>query len=135
MTEKDIKKSLSLKSHKSSGVKQSKASAGSKNVTIQVRRKKIIKPDSLIKDAAASEVNEVSEVSKEPIKPAVKEKIKTKENIPSVKIQNSTTEQPLSKKKSKIDKDEKMDNFDNKELHLKEPSLKKILIKLKRNQM
>lgn len=125
MTEKDIKKSLSLKSHKSSGVKQSKASAGSKNVTIQVRRKKIIKPDTLIKDAATSEVKEVSEVSKEPIKPAVKEKIKTKEKTPSVKIQNSTTEQPLSKKKSKIDKDEKMENFDNKELHLKEPKPKK----------
>ena len=57
MTEKDIKKSLSLKSHKSSGVKQSKASAGSKNVTIQVRRKKIIKPDSLGKDSAASKVD------------------------------------------------------------------------------
>ena len=45
MAEKDIKKSLSLKSHKNSGAKQSKASAGLKNVTIQVRRKKIIKPD------------------------------------------------------------------------------------------
>ena len=42
MTEKDIKKSLSLKSHKNTGAKQSKAISGSKNVTIQVRRKKII---------------------------------------------------------------------------------------------
>jgi len=43
MTEKDIKKSLSLKSHKNTGAKQSKATTGSKNVTIQVRRKKIIR--------------------------------------------------------------------------------------------
>ena len=44
MAEKDIKKSLSLKSRKGSGSKQSKPSIGSKNVTIQVRRKKIIVP-------------------------------------------------------------------------------------------
>ena len=125
MTEKDIKKSLSLKSHKSSGVKQSKTSAGSKNVTIQVRRKKIIKPDSLVKDTAATTVDEVSEATKEVIKPRVKEKVKTKEKTSPVKPQNSTTDQPLSKKKNKLDKDEKMDNFDNKELHLKEPKPKK----------
>ena len=41
MAEKDIKKSLSLKGHKTSGSKQSKTSTGSKNVTIQVRRKKL----------------------------------------------------------------------------------------------
>tara|TARA_B100001564_G_scaffold287224_1_gene250457 strand:- start:1279 stop:3489 length:2211 start_codon:yes stop_codon:yes gene_type:complete len=125
VTEKDIKKSLSLKSHKSSGVKQSKTSAGSKNVTIQVRRKKIIKPDSLVKDTAATTVDEVSEATKEVIKPRVKEKVKTKEKTSPVKPQNSTTDQPLSKKKNKLDKDEKMDNFDNKELHLKEPKPKK----------
>ena len=129
MTEKDIKKSLSLKSHKSSGVKQSKASAGSKNVTIQVRRKKIIKPDSLVKDTAATTVDEVSEATKEVIKPRVKEKVKTKEKTSPVKPQNSTTDQPLSKKKNKLDKDEKMDNFDNKELHLKEPKPKKVINK------
>ena len=129
MTEKDIKKSLSLKSHKSSGVKQSKTSAGSKNVTIQVRRKKIIKPGSLVKEDIASPVNEVLETKKEIIKNPVKEKIKTKEKAPSAKIQTSITEQPLSKKKTKIDKDEKMDNFDNKELHLKEPKPKKVINK------
>ena len=48
MTEKDIKKSLSLKSHKSSGTKQSKLSVGSKNVTIQVKRKKIINPQDTV---------------------------------------------------------------------------------------
>jgi len=125
VTEKDIKKSLSLKSHKNSGAKQSKASAGSKNVTIQVRRKKIIKPDSLVKEDIASPVNEVPETNKEKIISPVKEKIKIKEKTPSAKLQNAITEQPLSKKKTKIDKDEKMDNFDNKELHLKEPKPKK----------
>ena len=129
MTEKDIKKSLSLKSHKNSGVKQSKASAGSKNVTIQVRRKKIIKPESLVKEDIVSPVNEVLETTKEIIKNPVKEKIKTKEKTPSAKLQNTITEQPLSKKKTKIDKDEKMDNFDNKELHLKEPKPKKVINK------
>ena len=129
MTEKDIKKSLSLKSHKNSGAKQSKSSAGSKNVTIQVRRKKIIKPDSLVKEDIASPVNEVLETTKEIIKNPVKEKIKTKEKTPSAKLQNAITEQPLSKKKTKIDKDEKMDNFDNKELHLKEPKPKKVINK------
>jgi hypothetical protein len=73
VTEKDIKKSLSLKSHKNSGAKQSKASAGSKNVTIQVRRKKIIKPDSLVKEDIASPVNEVLETKKE-IKKSCKRK-------------------------------------------------------------
>jgi len=125
VTEKDIKKSLSLKSHKNSGAKQSKPSAGSKNVTIQVRRKKIIKPDSLAKEDIASPVNEVPETNKEKIISPVKEKIKIKEKTPSAKLQNAITEQPLSKKKTKIDKDEKMDNFDNKELHLKEPKAKK----------
>jgi len=129
VTEKDIKKSLSLKSHKNSGAKQSKTSAGSKNVTIQVRRKKIIKPGSLIKEDIASPVNEVLETKKEIIKNPVKEKIKTKEKTPSAKIKTSITEQPLSKKKTKIDKDEKMDNFDNKELHLKEPKPKKVINK------
>ena len=129
MTEKDIKKSLSLKSHKNSGAKQSKASAGSKNVTIQVRRKKIIKPGSLVKEDIASPVNEVLETKKEIIKNPVKEKIKIKEKAPSAKLQTSITEQPLSKKKTKIDKDEKMDNFDNKELHLKEPKPKKVINK------
>ena len=129
MTEKDIKKSLSLKSHKNSGAKQSKASAGSKNVTIQVRRKKIIKPDSLVKEDIASPVNEVLETTKEIIKNPVKEKIKIKEKTSSAKLQNAITEQPLSKKKTKIDKDEKMDNFDNKELHLKEPKPKKVINK------
>ena len=79
MTEKDIKKSLSLKSHKSSGAKQSKTTAGSKNVTIQVRRKKIIKPNSLVKEDTPSSIDQVSETTKEITKAPVKDKIKVKE--------------------------------------------------------
>ena len=60
MTEKDIKKSLSLKSHKNSGAKQSKTPAGSKNVTIQVRRKKIIKPDNSIKKSPQNPITDKS---------------------------------------------------------------------------
>jgi len=42
MTDNDIKKSLSLKSHKNTSVKQSKSTSAKKNVTIQVRRKKYL---------------------------------------------------------------------------------------------
>jgi len=122
MTEKDIKKSLSLKSHKNTGAKQSKATTGSKNVTIQVRRKKIIKPDSLIKGASSASVSSETEITK-PTETLKKAKIKTE--ISKSKPQNKNLDQPTSKKKTKIDKDEKMDKFDNKELHLKEPKPKK----------
>ena len=47
MTDNDIKKSLSLKSHKNTSVKQSKSTSAKKNVTIQVRRKKIFNAQSL----------------------------------------------------------------------------------------
>ena len=122
MTEKDIKKSLSLKSHKNTGTKQSKATTGSKNVTIQVRRKKIIKPDSLVKEASSTPVSSEIEIKK-PTETLKKNKIKTEASKP--KSQNKNLDQLTSKKKAKIDKDEKMDKFDNKELHLKEPKPKK----------
>jgi len=122
MTEKDIKKSLSLKSHKNTGTKQSKATSGSKNVTIQVRRKKIIKPDSLVKEASSAPVSSEIEIKKE-TESLKKNKIKTEVSKP--KLQNKNLDQLTSKKKTKIDKDEKMDKFDNKELHLKEPKPKK----------
>ncbi len=122
MTEKDIKKSLSLKSHKNTGTKQSKATSGSKNVTIQVRRKKIIKPDSLVKEASSAPVSSEIKIKKE-TETLKKNKINTEVSKP--KPQNKNLDQLTSKKKSKIDKDEKMDKFDNKELHLKEPKPKK----------
>ena len=125
MAEKDIKKSLSLKSHKNSGAKQSKSPAGSKNVTIQVRRKKIIKPNNSIKESPQNSVTDKSEISNDALQIPEKPNITSEKNKLKTKIENSISEQPLSKKKSKIDKDEKMDNFDNKELHLKEPKPKK----------
>ena len=81
MTEKDIKKSLSLKSHKNTGTKQSKATTGSKNVTIQVRRKKIIKPDSLVKEASPTPVSSEIEIKK-PTETLKKNKIKTEVSKP-----------------------------------------------------
>ncbi len=130
MTEKDIKKSLSLKSHKSTGAKQSKSITGVKNVTIQVRRKKIIKPDALKKDTTnntnvdkvETKVKSNTTIKKTSVKPEVS-------NLKS-KTQNKNPEQVTPKKKNKIDKDEKMDNFDNKELHLKQPKPKKNTEKL-----
>ena len=65
MAEKDIKKSLSLKSHKSSGGKQSKPSVGSKNVKIQVKRKKIIIPSESEKNDSLLETDESLVVSKD----------------------------------------------------------------------
>ncbi len=126
MTEKDIKKSLSLKSHKSAGTKQSKTSSGSKNVTIQVRRKKIIKPSSDDKQPIGNMVKAKIEKTKTPEKPITK----TEKNTHKLHTQNIPSESTSSKKKTKIDKDEKMDNFDNKELHLKEPKPKKNLNKI-----
>ena len=75
MAEKDIKKSLSLKSRKGSGSKQSKPSIGSKNVTIQVRRKKIIVPSepekkdsSLVADDSSAPSKENTETTSNDIK-------------------------------------------------------------------
>ena len=125
MAEKDIKKSLSLKSHKSTAVKQSKVTTNSKNVTIQVRRKKIIKPDVLTKETISKPV--VNEVETKTGTNKLIKKYSLKPEISSAKTKshNKTTEQVNLKKKTKIDKDEKMDNFDNKELHLKAPKPKK----------
>ena len=130
MTEKDIKKSLSLKGHKTSGAKQSKTSTGSKNVTIQVRRKKIIKPESLIEKDVQPSLSVQSEIKNKKIETEPKTKVTSEKNLPKSKIKNTIPEQPISKKKAKIGKDEKMDNFDNKELHLKEPKPKKSINKI-----
>ena len=125
MAEKDIKKSLSLKSHKSTAVKQSKVTTNSKNVTIQVRRKKIIKPDVLTKETISKPVVNEVETKTATNKPIKKSSIKPEISSAKTKSHNKTTEQVSLKKKTKIDKDEKMDNFDNKELHLKAPKPKK----------
>ena len=65
MAEKDIKKSLSLKIRKGPGSKQSKSSVGSKNVTIQVKRKKIIVPSIPEEKDSLLVTDKISVVSKE----------------------------------------------------------------------
>tara|TARA_B100001250_G_scaffold138409_1_gene118509 strand:- start:464 stop:2668 length:2205 start_codon:yes stop_codon:yes gene_type:complete len=125
MTEKSSKKSLSLKGNKSSVIKQSKSSPGSKNVTIQVKRKKIISknnvtaPNNSIKKKE-SETNNINsaEVSSKKTETISRKKISTDFKTP----QNDV---PNVKKKIKNNKDTKIENFENKELHLKEPKQKK----------
>tara|TARA_B100000965_G_C19591896_1_gene758343 strand:+ start:396 stop:2567 length:2172 start_codon:yes stop_codon:yes gene_type:complete len=110
MTDNDSKKSLSLKD-RSGNTKASKNAPNSKNVTIQVRRKKIINTSSinnkkhLNKKNISSNVQD-SNLSKSP-----------KKNIPSTP--GKTLDVSNTKKKNKIDKDEKIEKFENKELHLK----------------
>jgi translation initiation factor IF-2 len=124
MAEKDIKKSLSLKSRKGSGSKQSKPSIGSKNVTIQVKRKKIIIPSEPEKNDSLLETDESLVVSKDSpeisgneVKPKNIEKEST-----DIKAKNDLAS---TKKKNKSGKDDKVEDFKNKELHLKEPKPKK----------
>ena len=123
MTEKDIKKSLSLKSHKSSANKQSKSPANSKNVTIQVKRKKIITntTNNTVKEYSVKNEKTQAHLIK-PSKP-IEKTVSTKKN----NINQRKTSEPSIKKKIKIDKDTKMENFDSKELHLKDPKPKKIV--------
>ena len=110
MTDNDSKKSLSLKD-RSGNTKASKNVPNSKNVTIQVRRKKIINTSSinnkkhLNKKNISSNVQD-SNLSKSP-----------KKNIPLTS--GKTLDVSNIKKKNKIDKDEKIEKFENKELHLK----------------
>ena len=124
MAEKDIKKSLSLKSRKGSGSKQSKPSIGSKNVTIQVRRKKIIVPSepekkdsSLLADDSSAPSKENTETTSNDIKKADIKK-------ESINVKPKSNLAP-AKKKNIAGKDDKVDDFKNKELHLKEPKPKK----------
>ena len=126
MTEKDIKKSLSLKGHKNPSSKQSKTSIGSKNVTIQVKRKKIIKADPVevtdSKEKSNISSDEVKNTSHDVVANKSEASLKDKKKI----IENKKEVDNFSpKKKIKIDKDTKIENFDNKELHLKEPKAKK----------
>jgi len=124
MAEKDIKKSLSLKSRKGSGSKQSKPSISSKNVTIQVKRKKIIIPSEPEKKDSLLMTDELSVASKENIE-IVENGVKptdTKKESTDIKAKNALD---LVKKKIKTSKDDKVENFKNKELHIKEPKPKK----------
>jgi hypothetical protein len=105
MTEKNSKKSLSLKGNKNSVTKLTKSSSGSKNVTIQVKRKKIIlKNDENTsnnsikkKESEVKNINPV-EVTSKKIETISHKKISSDPKTP----QNNT---PNVKKKIKNDKD------------------------------
>ncbi len=120
MTDNDIKKSLSLKSHKNTYVKQSKSTSAKKNVTIQVRRKKILNAQSL--------QNQNNNKTDEPVKTTAKvdANYKSTTTLSANQSKSKPIETITAKKKTKIDKDAKVESFENKELHLKEPKHKKI---------
>ena len=124
MAEKDIKKSLSLKSRKGSGSKQSKPSIGSKNVTIQVKRKKIIVPSEPDKKDSLLVADESLITSKENVEIVANniKKVDSKKESINIKAKNDLVS---VKKKNKTGKDDEVENFKNKELHLKEPKPKK----------
>ena len=121
MTDNDTKKSLSLKNRGQTN-KNSKIIPGSKNVTIQVRRKKVINtqnvPEKKINQAVSRSEN-IKVRTETPQK-------NTKKNITSP---SKLSETPTQKKKNKFSKDQKIEQFENKELHLKSKT-KKVTNKL-----
>tara|TARA_B100000886_G_scaffold44381_1_gene27232 strand:+ start:7206 stop:9380 length:2175 start_codon:yes stop_codon:yes gene_type:complete len=119
MADNDTKKSLSLKDRGQNN-KSSKIVPGSKNVTIQVRRKKII-------NAQPSSDKKASQTSSR------FDKTKTKTETPQKNAKRNANATPLKvseavgqKKKNKFSKDEKIEQFENKELHLKSKTKKVI---------
>ncbi len=116
MKDNDQKKSLSLKNSSSVSKKNIKSSSSSPNITIQVKRKKIINAESLSdnKNTKVSTQNTSSSIK------ISKPKIKQNSVVNEVKSSDSIH----TKKKNKYDKDSIADSFENKELHLKNPKLK-----------
>jgi len=119
MADNDTKKSLSLKDRGQNN-KSSKIVPGSKNVTIQVRRKKII-------NAQPSSDKKASQTSSR------FDKTKAKTETPQKNTKRNANATPLKvseavgqKKKNKFSKDEKIEQFENKELHLKSKTKKVI---------
>ena len=112
MTEKNSKRSLSLKGNKRSVIKQTKPSTGSKNVTVQVKRKKIIpKNDTNTsnnsikkKESEANNINPI-EVSSKKTETISSNKI----SLDSKTLQNNILN---VKNKIKNDKDTKIENFE-----------------------
>ncbi len=112
MTDNDSKKSLSLKD-RSINIKSSKNSSSSKNVTIQVRRKKIINTNTVPEKPSQELLKNTSQIEQKDLQ-AKKSSKKIQTNN-----QPKTPDPILAKKKTKFDKDEKIEQFENKELHLK----------------
>ena len=119
MADNDTKKSLSLKDRGQNN-KNSKIVPGSKNVTIQVRRKKIINTQST-SDKKTNQTLSRSDKIKTKTETTHKN---TKKNANATPLKAS--ELPGQKKKNKFSKDEKIEQFENKELHLKSKTKKAI---------
>ena len=121
MTNNDTKKSLSLKDRGQTN-KNSKIIPGSKNVTIQVRRKKVINTQNFPEKKANQAVSRSEKIKVRTENPQKN----TKKNIISP---SKLSETPTQKKKNKFSKDQKIEQFENKELHLKSKT-KKVTNKL-----
>ena len=117
MTDNDSKKSLSLKD-RNINTKSLKNNPSSKNVTIQVKRKKIINANTDSEKNPQDTVNKKNQTSPKDIH--VKKNIKKNQ----VNNQIKTPDVVPAKKKNKFDKDEKIEQFENKELHLKSKAKK-----------
>jgi len=117
MTDNDSKKSLSLKD-RNINTKSLKNNPSSKNVTIQVKRKKIINANTGSEKNPQDSLNKKNQTSPKDIH--VKKNIKKNQ----VNNQIKTTDVVPTKKKNKFDKDEKIEQFENKELHLKSKAKK-----------
>ena len=117
MADNDTKKSLSLKDRGKNN-KNSKVIPGSRNVTIQVRRKKIINAQTPPEKKASQTFNKAEKIKakSEPSQKIIK---KNNNAIPS-KVAGI----PAQKKKNKFNKDQKIEQFENKELHLKSKTKK-----------
>tara|TARA_B100000945_G_scaffold113470_1_gene89906 strand:+ start:42 stop:2213 length:2172 start_codon:yes stop_codon:yes gene_type:complete len=121
VTNNDTKKSLSLKDRGQTN-KNSKIIPGSKNVTIQVRRKKVINTQNFPEKKANQAVSRSEKIK---VRTGTPQK-NTKKNIISP---SKLSETPTQKKKNKFSKDQKIEQFENKELHLKSKT-KKVTNKL-----
>ena len=92
-------------------------------VGIHVKRKRKITAQTSSTQSKSSSKNIKTDSKKEIIKDSASQTIKTN-TMPSQTVENQTSELKASKK-HKIDKDEKIERMENKELHLKSPSSKK----------
>ena len=118
MTNQDNKKSLSLKSHRPIKPKQKGTSALSNTVKIQIKRKKVLseKGDVLIQ----SNVSKNSPIETNRSRPSSQSQhVQAKQTFQPNQLKEEKIDNTRNKKKPRPDKDSKIENFDEKELHLK----------------
>ncbi|MBH44060.1 MAG: translation initiation factor IF-2 [Gammaproteobacteria bacterium] len=123
MAEKDSKKSLSLKRHKSTTSKQTKPSVASKNVTVKVKRKRIFTNTKSVESSLKPNISKTEIITNKTEKPVKT----TKPNTATTVKNDIKNDIARPRKKEKIDKDSKIESFENKELHLKAPKPKKVV--------